>query len=78
MTTRLERLRSEARALDADQRARLALDLLESLDASGPSSAQVERAWNLEAKERLGRYDAGDKRTISAEALHAGLDNPSK
>jgi len=71
MTTRLERLRSEARALDADQRARLALELLESLDATGPSSAQ---AWNLEARERLGRYDAGDKTTISLDALHAGLE----
>lgn len=77
MTTPLDRLRREARALDADQRARLALDLLESLDATN-APAEVEKAWNLEARERLARYDAGDKTTISADDLHATFDDPKQ
>lgn len=74
MTSSLEQLRTEARALDADQRARLALDLLESLDES-PSSADVEQAWNAEARERLAQYDRGQTKTVSADDLRASLDS---
>ena len=77
MTTPFDRLRREARALDADQRAQLALDLLESLDAP-EVHGEVDKAWNLEARERLARYDAGEKATISAADLHASLEYPAQ
>lgn len=76
MQSTLERLRSEASALDADQRAQLALDLLQSLDASEPS-VDVDKAWDAEAVRRLREFDAGQTVTISAEELHASFDAPS-
>jgi putative addiction module component (TIGR02574 family) len=72
MTTALDKLRADARALDTDQRAQLALELLESLDGN-VSREEAERAWNEEAVRRVAEYDAGLTETVSTEELHASL-----
>lgn len=76
MPSTLERLRSEASALDVDQRAQLALDLLRSLESTEPS-ADVDKAWNAEAVRRLREFDAGQTETVSSEDLHASFEAPS-
>ena len=79
MTTALDKLRAEAHALDADQRAQLALDLLESLDAD-VSREEAERAWNEEAVRRLAQYDAGLTEIVVIAVAHTarepGHDRP--
>ena len=73
MTTSLDRLLREASELDADERAELALKLIESLDTA-ERVREVEQAWNAEAVRRLAEYDAGDTAIIAAEDLHATID----
>jgi len=77
MMTSLDRILDEARELDADQRAQLALNMLESLDAVEPAS-DVEQAWNAGAVQRLAEYDAGDSATVSSEDLHSTVLTPRR
>ena len=69
MSELLAELEQQARALPADDRARLAEVLLESLQATPLS--EVEAAWNREITERIAAYDRGDLQTISAEDVFA-------
>ncbi len=66
----LDRLRSEAQALSSNERAHLALDLLQSLD-SGTTSSDTEQAWNNEAARRLACFDRDGSPTIAADQVHA-------
>ncbi len=56
------KLRDEALRLPPDARARLAADLLGSLDDSADDLSPVEHdaAWGAEIAERLRRIDAGE------------------
>lgn len=56
-TETLERLRSEVLALSEAQRAELAHDLIQSLDA--PPDHGVEDAWDREILRRIAEVDAG-------------------
>lgn len=56
-TEPLQRLRSEMLALSEAERAELAHDLLQSLDA--PRDNGVEDAWDREISRRIGEIDAG-------------------
>ena len=70
MKDRTEAIESEALALPADDRARIALHLLESIDsrpASGPK--KVEEAWIAEANRRYQAYLRGDEQAIDAEQV---------
>ncbi|MEP6790180.1 MAG: addiction module protein [Ramlibacter sp.] len=73
MTASLDRILREASELDADDRAELALKLIESLDTA-ERAREVEQAWNAEAIRRLAEYDAGDTAIISSEVLHAEIE----
>ena len=73
MHTDFDRLRSEARALDADHRAQLALDLLESLDAV-EASPGIDKAWNDQAARRLAQADRREVQAISAQDVHASVE----
>ncbi|MCG5531458.1 addiction module protein [Halorhodospira halochloris] len=53
----LQRLRSEALALTEAERAELAHDLIQSLDA--PRDNGVEDAWDREISRRIGEINAG-------------------
>lgn len=56
-TEPLQHLRSEILALSEAERAELAHDLIQSLDAPGENG--VEDAWDREIMRRIGEIDAG-------------------
>ena len=62
----LERLRSELLALSESDRAELAHDLIQSLDA--PRDTGVEDAWDREILRRIAEVDMGQ-----AEFLDRGI-----
>lgn len=67
------KLRDEAMRLPADARARLAADLLGSLEESDDAlePAEHEAAWSAEVAERLRQVDAGEVTPVSwSEARH--------
>jgi putative addiction module component (TIGR02574 family) len=69
MSDALEELEKKARSLSAEERAKLAEVLLESLE--GESLAEIEAAWDREIEERAAAYDRGELQTISAEDVFA-------
>jgi putative addiction module component (TIGR02574 family) len=58
----LQRLRSEILALSEAERAELAHDLIQSLDA--PRDNGVEDAWDREISRRLSEIDAGQAELV--------------
>jgi len=69
MAVSLSDLEQQARSLSADDRARLAEVLLESLQDSHLSD--VEAAWNQEVEERVAAYDRRELQTFPAEDVFA-------
>lgn len=65
----VDELRREALRLDHTQRARLAHDLLESLDDL--SESEIEQLWLQEAARRQGAIAAGEVETIPADEVLA-------
>lgn len=61
----LETLRREALSLSVDQRAKLAEELLSSLDRL--SEAEAEQLWFAEATRRAEEIDRGDVQRIPAD-----------
>ncbi len=74
MSTTLNEILPLTRDLDLADRAKLAEQLLTSLDE--PSEGEVERLWIEEAKRRLATYRAGQTEAIPAEEVlrHALID----
>ncbi|MCP5148625.1 MAG: addiction module protein [Pseudomonadales bacterium] len=72
-TEMMERLRSEALMLSMPERAELAHDLLESLDA--PADEGVEDAWDEEIIRRIAQIDAGQATLLSREQLRQKLQD---
>ena len=70
MSTKLEELEQQARALNAEERAKLAEMLLESL-REGPTIVDIEAAWEHEIRERVAAHDRGELQTVSAQDLFA-------
>ena len=71
MTTLVEELSQKARALSAEDRARLAEDLLASLEDGLESAAEVEAAWEHEIRRRVEEVKSGNAKLISAEDVYA-------
>ena len=69
MTTLLEELSIRARALEPEDRARLAEELLASLQDD--SEAEVDAAWDLEIQRRLEEVTNGTASFASSEQVHA-------
>jgi putative addiction module component, TIGR02574 family len=69
MAVSLSDLEQQARSLSADDRARLAEVLLESLQ--GTHLSDVETAWNREIEERVAAYDRGELQAFPAEDVFA-------
>jgi len=67
MTMTLNEILPLTREMDLADRAKLAEQLLTSLD--DPSEAEVEKLWIEEAKRRLAAYRAGQVETIPAEEV---------
>ena len=72
-TEMMERLRSEALMLSMPERAELAHDLLESLDA--PADEGVEDAWDEEIIRRIAQIDAGQATLLSRDQLRQKLQD---
>jgi hypothetical protein len=77
MSPALDRLRTEAALLDVNERARLAQELIESLD-SEPATDDVEAQWIAEAQRRVELMDRGEMATMSAQDVHAGKPIPGE
>ena len=63
----IESLEREALQLPAEERARLARELLDSLDALSPD--ELDRLWLEEAGRRAAQIDAGGVELVSAEEV---------
>ena len=63
---------SEALLLPADQRFTLARCILSSVESE--MEAQVEAAWDLEIRERIRKYDAGQTAAFYGQEVFADLD----
>ena len=72
-TEMMERLRSEALTLSMPERAELAHDLLESLDA--PADEGVESAWDEEIIRRIAQIDAGQAKLLSRDEFRRRLQD---
>ncbi|HSN97945.1 MAG TPA: addiction module protein [Candidatus Nanopelagicales bacterium] len=64
----LHTIRSAALALPPEERAALAAELLESLDA-GEADEGVAEAWEAEIGRRLGEIERGEVKTIQASEV---------
>lgn len=62
----IDQLLQEALRLPLDARAKLAGELISSLD-DAPPDADRDVAWAVEIRRRLASYDAGELRTIRGD-----------
>ena len=69
MSSNLKDLERQARSLPAEERAKLAESLLESLRE--PPLAEIEAAWEREIEQRIAAYERGELQTFSAEEVFA-------
>ena len=68
MSTLVEELSARAKTLPAEDRARLAEELLDSLQEK--SDAEGDDSWDREIERRVAEIEAGAK-LLSAEEVHA-------
>jgi putative addiction module component (TIGR02574 family) len=72
MTTLVEELSQRARKLSAEDRARLADDLLASLEAEPMQpQAEVDAAWAQEVSRRADEVRSGRAKTVPADEVYA-------
>lgn len=76
MTPDLEAILNQAKSLSEPERARLAHDLLATLD--GQPDADAATAWEQEVRRRLAEVEGGTANTISREELTDRLNNRLK
>ena len=65
MTKTADDLRDQALALPTQDRARLAPDLLASLDSDIVDIAEIDRLWSTETKRRAAMLESGVAGTVS-------------
>jgi putative addiction module component (TIGR02574 family) len=69
MPTLVEELSARAKALSAEDRARLAEELLDSLH--GQADLDAEAAWDREIERRVAEIESGTVKLVPAEDVHA-------
>ena len=69
MTTLVEELSQRARGLSSEDRARLAEELLASLE--GEPETDIEAAWEQEIRRRVDEVQNGTAVIVSAEDVYA-------
>ena len=69
MPNLVEELSARAKALPSQDRARLAEELLDSLE--GESDTDADAAWDREIERRVAEIESGAVKLISAENVHA-------
>ena len=67
MPMTIEQIANEALALPTEARARLADQLVESLDAASAMASRLDELWAAEAGRRLAEVRSGRVQTISGE-----------
>jgi hypothetical protein len=72
----LESIASEAMLLPKDQRFALAHRILSSVEPQ--TEAEVEGAWDMEIRERIKLYDAGETMSVSGQEVFSELDKKLK
>ena len=72
MSDSLKRIEEQARELSADERARLAESMLESLQKP---LAEIETAWADEIERRVAAFDRGEIQSYPAEDVFAEARN---
>jgi putative addiction module component (TIGR02574 family) len=68
MSASLKQIEEQARALSAEERAKLAETMLESLH---PSVSEVATAWAEEIERRVAAFDRGEISSYAAEDVFA-------
>ena len=58
-------LRAEVLALPAQERARIASDLLASLDSEAVDEDEIDRLWSAETQRRAAMLESGDAGTLT-------------
>jgi putative addiction module component (TIGR02574 family) len=58
-------LRAEVLALPAQERARIASDLLASLDTEVVDEDEIDQLWSAETQRRAAMLESGDARTLT-------------
>lgn len=71
MSQNLLELEAKASQLSDDERAQLALFLLESLEPA--EDGDIEEAWRIEAESRLSEIERGEARLVPAEEVFENL-----
>ena len=69
MSVIIGELEQQARALPAEERARLVEVLLDSLRAT--EVAEIEAAWGKEIADRVAAYESGEAQTFAATEVFA-------
>ena len=69
MAVSLEEIEQQARGLTAEERAKLAEMMLESLHI--PIAADIESAWAREIEDRVAAFDRGETPAYAAEDVFA-------
>jgi putative addiction module component (TIGR02574 family) len=69
MSTQLAELEQKASHLSAEERARFALSLIESLDAA--DEGDIEEAWRVEAERRWSEIQSGKAKLIPGDEVFA-------
>lgn len=72
MSSSLQHIEEQTRSLSAEDRAKLAESMLESLH---PLIDEIEAAWSEEIAERIAAFDSGDLSAHSAEQVFAEARN---
>ena len=71
MSNMLAELKEKAAQLSAQERADLALALIESLDGPAEDPAAVEEAWRVEIERRVGEVERGEVKPIPGDEVFA-------
>ena len=71
MSTILAELEQKAIELSPEERSRLALFLIESLEPA--DEGDIEEAWRIEAERRFAEVDSGEARLVPGDQVFANV-----
>lgn len=71
MSNLVAELEKQARELPAEDRARLALALIQSLEAS--DEGNIEESWRMEVESRWAAIERGEAQTVPASEVFAEM-----
>ena len=72
MSGSLDTITADASQLPADQRLTLVARILSSMEPE--RSSAIDRAWDLEIRDRIARYDSGEQESIPVSEVFSDID----